>query len=55
MKVAIIGAGKMGRWFTKYFHDEGFSVIVSSRTKNKLKALGNEFGVEKNGVPLYLL
>ena len=46
MKVAIIGAGKMGRWFTKYFHDEGLSVIVSSRNKNKLKALRNEYGVE---------
>ena len=46
MRVAIIGAGKMGRWFTKYFHDEGLSVIVSSRNKNKLKALRNEYGVE---------
>lgn len=46
MKVAIIGAGKMGRWFTKYFHEEGFSVVVSSRTKNKLQALEKEFGVE---------
>lgn len=46
MKVAIIGAGKMGRWFTKYFHEEGFSVVVSSRTKNKLQALEKEFGIE---------
>jgi prephenate dehydrogenase len=36
----------MGRWFTKYFHDEGFSVVVSSRTKSKAEALGAEFGVE---------
>ncbi|PVX27696.1 MAG: glutamyl-tRNA reductase, partial [Candidatus Bathyarchaeum sp.] len=44
MRVAVIGAGKMGRWFTKYFHDEGFSVVVSSRTKSKAEALGAEFG-----------
>ena len=46
MRVAVIGAGKMGRWFTKYFSDEGFSVVVSSRTKSKAEALGAEFGVE---------
>jgi prephenate dehydrogenase len=44
--VAIIGAGKMGRWFTKYFHEEGFSVVVSSRTTNKLQALEKAFGIE---------
>ncbi|PVX24626.1 MAG: hypothetical protein CW716_09655 [Candidatus Bathyarchaeum sp.] len=46
MRVAVIGAGKMGRWFTKYFSDEGFSVAVSSRTKSKAEALGAEFGVD---------
>ena len=46
MRVAVIGAGKMGRWFTKLFKAEGFSVAVSSRTKNKAEALGAEFGVE---------
>ena len=46
MRVAIIGAGKMGRWFTKFFKNEGFSVIVSSRTQNKVDALRAEFGVE---------
>ncbi len=46
MRVAIIGAGKMGRWFTKLFKNEGFSVIVSSRTQNKADALRAEFGVE---------
>ena len=46
MRVAIIGAGKMGRWFTKYFHGEGFSVVVSSRTKSKAEALGAEFDVD---------
>jgi prephenate dehydrogenase len=46
LRVAVIGTGKMGRWFTKLFHDEGFSVVVSSRTKSKAEALGAEFGVE---------
>jgi len=46
MKVAIIGAGKMGRWFTKFFLEEGDSVIVSSRSKEKLLKIRDEFGVE---------
>ena len=46
MKVAIIGAGKMGRWFTKFFKEEGYSVVVSSRTREKLLALKDEFDVE---------
>lgn len=46
MRIAIIGAGKMGRWFTRFFKDEGFSVVVSSRTRSKLEALRDEFGVE---------
>ena len=46
MRVAVIGAGKMGRWFTKLFKTEGFSVVVSSRTKSKAEALKTEFGVD---------
>jgi prephenate dehydrogenase len=46
VKVTIIGAGKMGRWFTKYFHNQGFSVVISSRTKSKAEVLGAEFGVK---------
>ena len=46
MRVAIIGAGKMGRWFTRFFKTEGYSVVVSSRTRSKAEALRNEFGVE---------
>jgi prephenate dehydrogenase len=46
MKTAIIGAGKMGRWFTKFFLEEGDSVIVSSRSKEKLLKIRDEFGVE---------
>jgi prephenate dehydrogenase len=46
LRVAVIGAGKMGRWFTRLFKNEGFSVVVSSRTRSKAEALGAEFGVE---------
>ncbi len=45
MRVAVIGAGKMGQWFTRFFKDEGYSVVVSSRTRSKAEALGDEFGV----------
>ena len=46
MRVAIIGAGKMGRWFTKFFLEEGDSVIASSRSKEKLLKIRDEIGVE---------
>jgi len=47
MKVAIIGGtGKMGRWFTKFFLDEGMQVIVSGRNKEKLLKIKDELGVE---------
>ena len=46
MKIAIIGAGKMGRWFTRFFLQEGDSAIVSSRSKKKLLKIRDEFGVE---------
>ncbi len=47
MKVAIIGGtGKMGRWFAKFFLDEGMQVIVSGRSKEKLLKIKDELGVE---------
>lgn len=47
MRVAIIGgAGRMGLWFTKFFLDQGTSVIVSGRNKEKLLKAKDEFGVE---------
>lgn len=46
MKIAIIGAGKMGRWFTKFFLDEGESVIVSNNSEEELVKIRDEFGVE---------
>ncbi len=47
MKLAIIGAaGKMGLWFTRFFLEQGFSVIVAGRTKKKLLKIKEEFDVE---------
>jgi prephenate dehydrogenase len=46
MKTAIIGVGKMGRWFTKFFLEEGDSVIVSDRNEEKLSKIRDEFKVE---------
>jgi len=46
MKTAIIGAGKMGRWFTKFFLEEGDTVIVSGRSKEKLSKIRDDFEVK---------
>jgi prephenate dehydrogenase len=46
MRVAILGAGKMGIWFAKFFCEEGFSVVVADRKKEKLSRLKKELAVE---------
>lgn len=46
MKIAIIGAGKMGQWFAKFFLKEGFSIIVSDRNEEALSRIKNEMEVE---------
>lgn len=46
MKVAIIGAGKMGRWFTKFFLEQGISVVVSDKDHTKLARIREELKVE---------
>ena len=38
MKIAVIGAGKMGVWFTKFFESKGYDVILADRKKAKLEA-----------------
>jgi prephenate dehydrogenase len=38
MKVAVIGAGKMGVWFAKFFESKGYDVILADRKKAKLEA-----------------
>lgn len=46
MKVAIIGAGKMGRWFAKFFLEQGIHVVVSDKDKDKLLKTAEELKVE---------
>jgi len=46
MRVAVLGAGKMGVWFAKFFLEEGYSVVVADRNKQKLSKLKSELKVE---------
>ena len=46
MRIAILGAGKMGMWFAKFFVAEGYSVVVADRKQEKLKKLKHELAVE---------
>ncbi len=46
MRIAILGAGKMGVWFAKFFLSEGYSVVVADRKKEKLAKLKQELAVE---------
>jgi glycerol-3-phosphate dehydrogenase len=39
MRIAIIGAGKMGVWFAKFFHSKGYDVVVADRKKEKITNL----------------
>ena len=39
MRVAVIGAGKMGVWFAKFFLSKDYDVILADRKKEKLIAL----------------
>jgi prephenate dehydrogenase len=46
MKTAVLGAGKMGVWFTKFCKEKGDIVILADRKKDKLARLGKELCVE---------
>ena len=46
MKTAVLGAGKMGVWFTKYCKAKGDTVILADRNKEKLAELSKNLGVE---------
>jgi len=43
---AVLGAGKMGVWFTKFCKENGEHVILADRNNGKLANLGKELGVE---------
>ena len=46
MRIAIIGgAGKMGRWLTRFFLEDGHEVIIADRDPEGLRQTGNEFNI----------
>ena len=45
MRIAIIGAGKMGVWFAKFFHSKGYIVTLADRKKEKISKLEKELQV----------
>ena len=46
VKIAILGAGKMGVWFAKFCKENGDDVILAGRNKEKTAKIGKELGVE---------
>ena len=46
MKIAVIGAGKMGLWFAKFFQSKGYDVTVADRKKEKIANLKKELSVK---------
>jgi prephenate dehydrogenase len=46
MRIAVLGAGKMGIWFAKFFLEEGYSIVLADRNKEKLSKLKSELKVE---------
>ncbi len=39
MRLAVIGAGKMGVWFARFFQSKGYSVVLADRKQEKLDAV----------------
>jgi prephenate dehydrogenase len=39
MRLAILGAGKMGVWFAKFYLSKGFDVVLADRKKERLEKL----------------
>jgi prephenate dehydrogenase len=46
MKVAVVGAGKMGVWFTKFLLSQGVPVVVSDMNLERLVQVKKELGVD---------
>ncbi len=45
-KVTILGGtGRMGKWFSRFFRDRGFSVIIYSRSPERAALVAGEIGV----------
>ncbi|MCL7385254.1 MAG: prephenate dehydrogenase/arogenate dehydrogenase family protein [Thaumarchaeota archaeon] len=48
MKAAIIGAGRMGSWFAKYFYKKGYEVKVFDKRQSAASKLAKEIGASTN-------
>jgi prephenate dehydrogenase len=46
MKIAVIGAGKMGIWFAQFFQSKGYTVTLADRKQEKLSKLKKELKVD---------
>jgi prephenate dehydrogenase len=46
MRIAVIGAGKMGVWFAKFFQSKGYVVVLADRKAEKLAKLKKELTVD---------
>jgi prephenate dehydrogenase len=46
MKIAVIGAGKMGVWFAKFFQLKGYDVTIADRKKGRIASLKKELSVK---------
>jgi prephenate dehydrogenase len=46
MRIAVIGAGKMGVWFAKFFQSKGYDVVLADRQKEKIAKLQKDLQVE---------
>jgi len=46
MRIAILGAGKMGTWFAKFFLEQGYSIVVADRKKERTEKVKNELSIE---------
>lgn len=46
MKLAIIGAGAMGKWFAEFAKNRGLEVIITDSERKKAQETANELGIE---------
>ena len=51
MKVLVVGAGAMGRWFTKYFRERGWEVEVYDILEERAMSLASEAGGKAVSTP----
>ncbi len=46
MKIAVLGAGKMGTWFARFFNETGYRVVLADRRPEKLPKLEKDLLVD---------